>query len=410
MSGDLRGGQISTEPELVDEARTLRGRRPSRRELATAALTSGSFVIAAAAFALAADSSRDLHLLTAAVLVVGFALLARFELELGSGSAVPTQLAFVPMLFLLPLPLVPLCVCLGYLLGTVFDAFVGRVQIGRLAVLVGCSWFSIPPAFVLYAAGEPAPRWDDWPLYAAAFALQCGGDLAHTVVQQRLAYGHRLRALVSPLAQVYAFDALLSPVAFLAVRDDTYAFLALAPLLAVFAALMRERRRRFDALIEAERAEALARTDPLTGLANRRAFEERLDAELERAGGRRRSELVVCIFDLDHFKAYNDAYGHPAGDDLLRDLAREWVVMVRPGDLLARFGGEEFALLLPRCSLDGASAIVERLRNAVPHGQTCSAGIADLEPGEDAESLVLRADVALYEAKHSGRARLARAR
>jgi diguanylate cyclase (GGDEF)-like protein len=398
------------ESGLVEVARARRIQTPSRREVLTALVTSGSFLVAASALALLADSAHDIALPTAAALVLAFAVLARCELEIGSGSAVPIQLVFVPMLFLLPLPLVPVCVCLGYLLGALYDAVTGRIQIGRTLALVGCSWFSLPPALILLAAGEPAPSWELWPLFVAAFAAQCGTDFVHFAVQQRLAYGHSPRVVLSPLARTAAFDALLSPVAFLAARDADFAFLALAPLLVVFAVLINERRRRLDALLEAERAERLARTDPLTGIANRRAFEERLAQEFERAQGRERAELTICLFDIDHFKAYNDTHGHPAGDRLLQDLARTWEQMVRPGDLLARLGGEEFALILQRCSLDDASPVVERLRRATPHGQTCSAGIAELEHGEDSESLVLRADVALYEAKQGGRARLARAR
>jgi diguanylate cyclase (GGDEF)-like protein len=401
---------VTPEPELVDQARARRGRHLNRREAWTALLTSGSFLAAAGAFALLADSAREFPALTAGVLIVAFAVFSRCEFELGSGSAVPTQLAFVPMLFLLPLPLVPLCVCVGFVLGALFDALVGRMRLDRSIGLVGCAWYSLAPAVVLFAGGEPAPSWSQWPLYAAAFAAQCGADLVHTAVHERLAHGHSPRVLLSPLALVYGFDALLSPVAFLAARDGSLAFVALAPLLVVFAALMHERRGRFDALIEAARAEALARTDPLTGLQNRRAFEERLETELARVRRQKQGELTICIFDLDHFKDYNDAHGHPAGDQLLRDLGRTWQAIVRPGDTLARFGGEEFALLLSRCSLDEAAPIVERLRRATPHGQTCSAGVASLEEGEDAESLILRADVALYEAKHTGRARLALAR
>jgi diguanylate cyclase (GGDEF)-like protein len=390
----------SAESELVGEARERRGRRPSRREAGTSLLTSGSFLAGASLFALLAHSTRPLSWPTAAVLVVAFALLARCEFEIGSGSAVPTQLAFVPMLFVLPLPLVPLLVCAGYLLSALIDAFLGRARLDRSFALAGCSWFSLAPALLLFAAGERAPSWNDWPLYVAAFGAQCGADFLHSALQQWLACGVSPRVLARPLLRVYAFDALLSPVTFLAARDGSLSFLALTPLLAIFAALIHERRCRFDALLEAARAEALALTDPLTGLPNRRAFQERLAAETTRG------PLTVCLLDVDHFKAYNDTYGHPAGDELLRDLGTAWRDLVRPGDLLARFGGEEFALLLPRCTLSEARPIVERLRHATPHGQTCSAGAACGNPAEGAESLIQRADEALYRAKRAGRARL----
>ena len=143
-----------------------------------------------------------------------------------------------------------------------------------------------------------------------------------------------------------------------------------------------------------------ARTDPLTGLPNRRVW----DAELLRATGQQRL-ITVAVLDLDHFKAFNDTYGHPAGDRLLKETAAAWRDQLRPGDLLARIGGEEFALLLD-CDIDDALEIVERLRETVSHNRTCSAGIAVRQPGETLDSVVTRADRALYEAKAIGRDRI----
>jgi predicted signal transduction protein with EAL and GGDEF domain len=113
------------------------------------------------------------------------------------------------------------------------------------------------------------------------------------------------------------------------------------------------------------RLEGLARTDPLTGVPNRRVWEEELPRELERA---RRTGTGVCLamIDLDNFKAYNDRHGHQAGDLVLKEAASAWRAEVRSTDLLARFGGEEFVLLLPACALDDAVRIVERPRLVTP--------------------------------------------
>jgi diguanylate cyclase len=151
------------------------------------------------------------------------------------------------------------------------------------------------------------------------------------------------------------------------------------------------------------RLEGLARTDPLTGVPNRRVWEEELPRELERA---RRTGAGMCLamIDLDNFKAYNDRFGHQAGDLVLKEAATAWRAEVRSTDLLARYGGEEFVLLLPACALEDAVQIVERLRAVTPL-VTCSVGIARWDFQEAGEDLVQRADLALYTAKAEGRNR-----
>jgi diguanylate cyclase (GGDEF)-like protein/PAS domain S-box-containing protein len=146
----------------------------------------------------------------------------------------------------------------------------------------------------------------------------------------------------------------------------------------------------------------LARTDELTGLANRRRWHEELDRELARA---RRASGSVCVamVDMDGFKAINDAEGHLAGDVVLQRTSVAWAAALRTTDTLARYGGDEFSVILPDCPLDEARAVIERLRAATPEPVTCSAGIACSAGAESAESLVRRADVALYEAKRAGR-------
>jgi diguanylate cyclase len=111
------------------------------------------------------------------------------------------------------------------------------------------------------------------------------------------------------------------------------------------------------------------------------------------------------VLDLDHFKAYNDAHGHPAGDDLLRRVAAAWSDVLRPDSLLARLGGEEFGLILPSAASPDAEVVVERLRSVTPSEITFSAGIATWDGKEPLAATVERADVALYRAKAAGRDR-----
>jgi diguanylate cyclase (GGDEF)-like protein/PAS domain S-box-containing protein len=160
-----------------------------------------------------------------------------------------------------------------------------------------------------------------------------------------------------------------------------------------------ERRRLLEQLRD------LARTDPLTGLANRRLWDERVGIELARAA-RYDRPLCVAAIDLDRFKPYNDTHGHQAGDALLREGASAWRGVLRGADLLSRLGGDEFALLLPDCDLACAEGIVARLQSVTPgaaDGVGCSAGLVRWAPGETPATVLARADAALYAAKAGGR-------
>jgi diguanylate cyclase len=154
--------------------------------------------------------------------------------------------------------------------------------------------------------------------------------------------------------------------------------------------------------LQAAQLETLAQHDPLTGAANRRAWDRTLPVEMDRAG-RAGTPLVVALLDLDHFKRFNDQYGHQAGDQLLRSATEAWQSLLRSSDLLARYGGEEFAVLLPTSTLGQAVEIVDRLRVTTPLAQTFSAGVALWRGDETADQLVARADKALYQAKQAGR-------
>jgi len=147
-----------------------------------------------------------------------------------------------------------------------------------------------------------------------------------------------------------------------------------------------------------ERVRRQAETDPLTGLLNRRAFIAAAEREHELAA-RTGADLAVVLIDLDDFKAINDHDGHAAGDQLLADLAQAWLGALRPADLLARHGGDEFALLLPATSEDGATRVVARLREA--HPMAWSAGTAAWPRGASLDAALAAADARLYAAKHA---------
>ena len=147
---------------------------------------------------------------------------------------------------------------------------------------------------------------------------------------------------------------------------------------------------------------ALATQDKLSGLANRRGWEDRAGAELQRAA-RSGRPCVVAMIDVDNLKTLNDTQGHAAGDRLLVACASAWSGAIREVDFLARLGGDEFALLLPECEMADAAEVVARMRFATRKGHSFSAGLAETDGGETLDELMERADAALYEAKRAGR-------
>jgi diguanylate cyclase (GGDEF)-like protein len=188
--------------------------------------------------------------------------------------------------------------------------------------------------------------------------------------------------------------------------------MALAVATGMGSALVTQRRRvdaeRADLERERERllarAESEARTDALTGLLNRRGLFEVIERETNRAT-RQNTALCLAVIDLDNFKLFNDRFGHAEGDMLLVEAARAWQAALRRSDVLARFGGEEFVVLLPETDIGGARMVIDRLRENTPRGETCSAGIARWRPGEKRDELLRRADDTMYEAKSAGRDR-----
>jgi diguanylate cyclase (GGDEF)-like protein/PAS domain S-box-containing protein len=146
----------------------------------------------------------------------------------------------------------------------------------------------------------------------------------------------------------------------------------------------------------------IALTDELTRLPNRRRWHEDLEREMARAR-RSHNRLCVAMVDLDGFKAYNDTHGHQAGDELLQRTADAWLHVLRASDMLGRYGGDEFLLLLPDCPLEEALTVLDRVRTATPAELTCSIGLTSSVGDEDSDAVLGRADTALYEAKHRGR-------
>jgi len=170
-----------------------------------------------------------------------------------------------------------------------------------------------------------------------------------------------------------------------------------------------------------ERVRREAMTDGLTGLSNRKSFDEQIE-RLSKECAEEGKSFTLLMLDIDHFKAFNDNYGHQVGDQVLRLVARTLTDGVKGKDIAARYGGEEFTIILPETNLDHGIAVAESLRRSLAgkevinrsNGEllgkiTMSVGVAQYYAGEDVDGLIERADAALYTAKHNGRNQVASA-
>jgi diguanylate cyclase (GGDEF)-like protein len=193
--------------------------------------------------------------------------------------------------------------------------------------------------------------------------------------------------------------------------------LGLAGLYAGYTGLRRRTHERDMALAELKRLnvqlEGQATTDPLTGIWNRRKFSEQLHAEIQESN-RYGMPLALIFFDVDHFKKVNDTYGHDTGDLVLKEISRVVSETIRHTDIFARFGGEEFVILVHNNDVRTGRDLAEKIRSVVSHhifplvGRvTCSVGVAQFYPDDSPEALIQRADTAMYAAKQGGRNRVA---
>lgn len=252
-------------------------------------------------------------------------------------------------------------------------------------------------AFFLIAIGAMAARPDAWPA-STVFAQGVGGVVCRWLLPPAVLAPPALGWLLSDAAMTGRHDT--------AVNWALYSVFSSAGSVALILLLAS----RIE-LLDSERAAAtaLSRHDPLTGLANRRAFDDFLFQAFARAQryGRRLSLLTI---DVDYFKKYNDAFGHPAGDEVLKIIARTFTDAARESDLVARTGGEEFAIVLPETDVPGARALGERIRAEIASLSqfrrpiTVSVGLAMLSRTTPTVSaLVKEGDTALYCAKKAGR-------
>jgi HD-GYP domain-containing protein (c-di-GMP phosphodiesterase class II) len=311
--------------ELVEATRSRKVRPLTPRERITGTAMAAAFL--AVAVPLAAFSGAGIATLPTIVMCVAvYAAASLVEFEVGTGSAVPTQLVLVPMLFVLPLGIVPLAAAGGYVIGDLARAASRPGHRARPLVLMGSSWYAVGPAVVLMAAGGGPPAWHRWPVYVAAFAVQFGFDAASTTISDALALGVRPSLSLRTVGWVYGIDALLAPVglafAMVAVRDAA-AILPAVPLLIVIALFARDRRARTDALIDLSQTyrgtalvlgDVIEADDTYTGTHSRNVLELSLAvADALRLDGatRREVEFTSLLHDIGKLRIPNSIIQKP---------------------------------------------------------------------------------------------------
>jgi diguanylate cyclase (GGDEF)-like protein len=393
-----------SDEHLVEEARDRRPRRPSARDLGVSAFLAAFFLGTAVGLGALLAWNRPLSIVDAAVLVVAYAVVSRVEFEVGPGSAVPIQLAFVPMLFVLPLALVPTCVAAGYLLGALPDYLAGRAHPTRFLVILSSSWFSVGPVVVLSAAGSRSGV-AGAAVLVAALGSQLVFDGVSSSLRERLAFGHSPRSLLPSFASIWSVDVLLAPIGLLGARHGQLGVLLVLPLALLLHVIARERQARIDRALTYGRAYrgafADAHHDELCKIGNRR----KLVADMDRLAG----DLVLAVYDLNGFKDYNDRFGHPAGDALLQRLAgRLSAVAHAHGGEAYRLGGDEFCVVAA-VAAEAVERLLDESQSALSEDSegidvsACFGAVFLPSEARDANAALAIADQRLYTQKHMSR-------
>ena len=289
-------------------------------------LTGGVFLAVALPLLFFYDSGTAVSPLVVAMLVGAYALAYNVEFEVGPGLAPATQLVFVPLLFLVPLELVPLCVAAGVMLGNVLELVEGRIRLERVLGRLGEACYSLGPVLVLVAAGGPAPGDAAVLVLLAALVAQFAGDFAIATMHARIALGISPRLFIRDLAVAWGVDATLAPIgllAALAAVDHAAAFLLVLPLVGLLRTFARERRSRVDHALELSHAyrgtalllgDVVEADDAYTGSHSRDVVSLSI-AVAEELGldsrGRRDTEFVALLHDVGKIRIPNEIINKP---------------------------------------------------------------------------------------------------
>ena len=360
VSATPRAGVLDPdEQRVIEEARVRRLQRLARRELWTLLVFTSAFVAAATALALYLPSNRAPGLGAVLVLVGAYAAAFRLEFEIGSGTAVPTELILVPMLFVLPTGWVPFAVAAGVLVASSLECARGALHLERLVLRLLNASYAIGPALVLGLAGEGPPSLGQWPLYLVALTAQFALDFAVTAARQWTTLGvppkHHLRAMAS----VYVIDAGLAPVGLavaFAAQSSPYGVVLALPLIGLLSIFARERRVRIDHELELRDAyrgtafllgDVVEADDEYTGVHSRDVVELTLRV-VDRLGlsarERRDAEFVALLHDVGKVRVPNSIINKagPLDDEERAVMERHTIegerLLLRVGGLLGEIG------------------------------------------------------------------------
>jgi HD-GYP domain-containing protein (c-di-GMP phosphodiesterase class II) len=349
-SGALQGVDADA---LIEQSRQLAATPLGDRDRLASLVLGGSFLAVALPLAMLAHSSRQIGFWTFLVFLASYALASRIDFEIGTGSAVPTQLVLVPMLALLPVQYVPLCVAAGLLLGGIPEYARGRVPVDRSVLRLVNSWHAVGPALVLVAAGQPAPTPKNLPIYALALVAQFTFDFASTGLRDRLGLGVSPWSLLRFMVWIWAVDSALTPISVLVAfgcRTHPSLVVVSLPLIGLLAYFARERQVRIDHALELGHAyrgtamllgDVVEAVDAYTGSHSRDvvtlvlAVADRLGLD---TGERRDAEFAALLHDIGKIKVPAEIINKPG--KLTDD---EWEIMkthtVEGERLLSQVGG-----------------------------------------------------------------------
>jgi HD-GYP domain-containing protein (c-di-GMP phosphodiesterase class II) len=338
---------------LIERSRERVSTPLGDRDRLASLLLGGSFLSVSVALAVVVDSSREVGISTVLIFVFSYALASRVDFEIGTGSAVPTQLLLVPMLALLPVQYVPLCVLAGLLLGGLPEYVRGRVPIDRSVLRFVNSWHAVGPALVLVAAGQPAPTLRHLPIYGLALAAQFAFDFGSTALRDRLGLGVSPLSLLRFMVWIWAVDSALTPIALLAALGSSAhptLIVFTLPLIGLLAYFAREREVRIDHALELGHAyrgtamllgDVVEADDAYTGSHSRDVVSlvlevaDRLSLDVRE---RRDAEFAALLHDIGKIKIPTEIINKPG--KLTDD---EWAIMkahtVEGERLLSQVGG-----------------------------------------------------------------------